>query len=38
LAHYLFGFEATEADMRTASNNLHSYAELVEKYVRRKEV
>jgi hypothetical protein len=32
LVHYLYGFDATQADMRTAANELFQYAEQVEKH------
>lgn len=38
LVHYLYGFEATEHDIRTASNNLYKYAELIETHVQAGEV
>jgi hypothetical protein len=34
LVHYLYGFDATQADMRTAANELFQYAEQVEKHVQ----
>jgi hypothetical protein len=36
--HYLFGYDATEQETRTASNELRAYAELMEKHVQSNEV
>jgi hypothetical protein len=34
LVHYLYGFDATQAEMPTAANELFQYAEQVEKHVQ----
>jgi hypothetical protein len=34
IVHYLYGFDAAQADMRAAANELFQYAEQVEKHVQ----
>jgi hypothetical protein len=38
VVHYLYGYDATVLEMRTASNEVRKYADLMEKHVQAGEV